>query len=336
MIYHELRDIEDDILSSNLDKFSLRNIFHEKEKENITINKVKNIYRKYDFGTVRLIVTEDELAAKSSRISSQTADAYSGMILTIKKIRDDSDYAYTILRHNLVTTHTKLQGEVESVVPESELMRCEQHSDQIDLVKKSILSNTENTVDAFLEIIKRVVDLQAQIKGFEILEGEVDLDIGIHNIKRVLLNILYPYYEEFKKVNVSIYINIPSDSSDQYSINIDYQIFNIAMHHFLNNIIKYAKPYSKVTISFDESSRILKFSMLSIKINKDELKSIFELRTSGKNVGELAGDGVGMYMVKKALFLLNSRIEILPDYHEYETIQNIPYVRNNFLIYLAE
>ncbi len=333
MIYHELKDIENRLLSSNLEEFNKSSLFSGKEKENITIEKIKNIYREYDFGSVRLIATEDELAAKTSRISSRVADAYSRMILTIKKIRDDSDYTYTTLRHNLVTTHTKLQGEVGSVVSESELMKCEQHSDQVDFVKKSILSDTQKTTDAFLEIVKRVVDLQAQIKGFEMLEGKVDLDIGTHNIRKILLNILYPFYKELKEANISIYVNIPTDTSEIYSIQCDYQVFNIAMHHFINNIIKYAKPYSKVSITFNQDQKTLMFSMLSIKINKEELKTIFDLKISGKNVGELAGDGVGMYMVKKSLNLLGASMEVSPNYNEHETAQDIHYIRNNFIIY---
>ncbi len=333
MIYHELKDTENRLLSSNLEEFTKSSIFSGKEKENITLEKIKNIYREYDFGSVRLIATENELAAKTSRISSQTADAYSRMILTIKKIRDDSDYTYTTLRHNLVTTHTKLQGEVGSVVSESELMKCEQHSDQVDFVKKSILFDTQKTTDAFLEIVKRVVDLQAQIKGFEMLEGEVDLDIGTHNIKKILLNILYPFYKELKEVNISIYVNISTDISETYPIQVDYQVFNIAMHHFINNIIKYAKPYSKVSITFNQDQKTLIFSMLSIKINKEELKTIFDLKISGKNVGELAGDGVGMYMVKKSLNLLGASMEVSPNYNEHEIVQGIHYVRNNFIIY---
>ena len=333
MIYHELKDSEGYILSSNLEEFTLKAIFDGKERENTTLNKYKNIYREYDFGSVRLIATEDELATQSSRISSQVADAYSRMILTLKKMRDDSAYTYTTLRHNLVTTHTKLQGEVGSIVTENELMRCEKHSDQISLVKKSISFDTKKTADAFLEITKRVIDLQAQIKGFEMLEGKLDLDIGTHNIKKVLLNILYPFYKELNEANVTIYINIPDEIAEQNPVEIDYQIFNIAMHHFINNIIKYAKPYSKVNIIYEEKNKSLKFTMSSVKINKEELKSIFNLKTSGKNVGELAGDGVGMYMVKESLTLLGASMEISPNYNDCETIQNVQYIRNDFYVH---
>lgn len=333
MIYYELKDQESLVLSSNIADFSNIAMFDGKERENIKIGKYKNIYRIYPHGTVRLIIANDKDLLNSTRLVSDTANAFSYTLAVMRKMKNIQEERYRVFSHNLVTTHAKLQGEVNSVIPDSILVACSQHSEQFEAVKKAISSDLDSASESFLQIIKRLVDLQAQMQGFKILSDDAVVDMSYHNLKRVLLNISYPFFDDFKKIGVNLRLGIDDDIAAENLVCIDYKLFNVAMHHFMNNIVKYVKPYSRVDVNFFPESNSLEFSMRSIKIDKSESKNIFCLGVSGKNVSSLAGDGVGMFMVEKALKLLNAHMEVRSDYSSQEVISGVPYVENKFIIH---
>jgi signal transduction histidine kinase len=333
MIYHEIRDSLGVVISSNIEKFDDEHVFVGKENENIqTAQKVKNFFRSYKNCSVRLVTTSDENF--TTRIASRTADAFAGMVTSLEKIKEDKNLAFLILSHNLITSHGKIQGEIESVVLEP-LTKYKTHLEQKDKIKQLILSDIENAAESMLQISKRVIDMQAQIQGFRMLSEAIKLDQGQHNIKRLLLNILYPFYQDFDEAYVNIHVNIDDEIAENNSIVLDYKIFNVVLHHFLNNAVKYTKPHSKILIYYLPEERGIVFSMDSVKIEKDELKTIFNLGVSGKHAGNLAGDGVGMYMIKKGLTIMGGKIEIEPDYRNHSNVDGIEYVRNVFKIFLS-
>jgi signal transduction histidine kinase len=134
---------------------------------------------------------------------------------------------------------------------------------------------------------------------------------------------------------VDLRIHISDDDAEKNPVYLDYKMFNLAMHHFMNNAVKYAKPYSKISISFNFKDSILSIVMMSVKIDKDEIKEIFKLGVSGKNVGTRAGDGVGMFMIDKALTLLGAKMNIHPDYMKHETVHDTHFTENTFLIFIS-
>ncbi|MFA5990811.1 MAG: hypothetical protein WC794_01020 [Candidatus Doudnabacteria bacterium] len=331
MIYFEIRNNKGLILATNIDSFNDNNLFLGNEYKNISVKNYKNVFKKFESGTVRLIGDKKDDLFLSKKIVSRTIQAYSEIINVLNSLKTSQESTNKIFFHNLITTHTRLQGEVETIISEDALIKCNDHISQIAAVKKSIQSNPNGVSESMLEVVKRVTDLQAQIEGLKMLSGEVNTDFGFHNIKRVLLNISYPFYNEFKKNNISLNINIDDQESENYKFRIDYKLFNVAMHHFFNNIVKYAKPYSHVRVNMYGETKVIEFIMHSIKINKEELSEINKLHVSGINVGDLAGDGVGMYMIKHALDRLGAYLEIRPNYSRCEYIINIPYVENRFL-----
>lgn len=270
----------------------------------------------------------------NKHIADKTAEAYVRLI----KVRDDlkSDYKseYAILSHNLITSYSLLQDALGRIIPEEGLAKAENHAEQINIVEKILNSNQQLSAEALLAVVKRVADLQAQIGGLKILSGNNRLDLGNHNIKKVLQNIIFPFYEDFKKNNITIRWRIDYDLAELHQIKTDYKILNVALHQLLNNAVKYTMPYSHIDISFDDDERRLIFDMDSIKIEPDEIDRIFELRYRGKNVKKIdAGEGIGMYMAKKALDLLNVTILVHPKYeNEQADILQNKYTRNKFIL----
>lgn len=238
------------------------------------------------------------------------------------------------MSHNLVTSHSLLQDALEQLVPEESLSNAQSHFNQIEIVKNLLESKKQNFAESVLLITKRVIDLQAQIEGFKILSGTNKLDMGNHNIKKVLRNILYSFNDDFNRNNIELRWHIDFDLAEKYPLKIDYKKLNVALHHFFNNATKYTRPNSYIDITYDPINRILSFGMMSVKIEPNEVKDIFTLRFRGKNASKIqSGDGVGMYMVKKALDLLKANIEVEPNYSKHEEgINGVKYTFNSFII----
>lgn len=252
----------------------------------------------------------------------------------IDKIENKQGLDYTILSHNLITTHSHLQDVLESIVPEESLAGANDHAGQIGIVKKILEKDVTQSARTFLDILKRVVDLQAQIEGFKILSGERKPDIGEHNILKVIQNIIYPFYAELLSNHVSIKWHINPEVAETKKVKTDYKALNVILHHLLTNAVKYTKPYSCIDINFNERNLELSFSMKSIRIERDELTKIFDLGYCGKNVPSAsAGEGVGMFMVKKAADLLKIEVSIEPDYSAHiEEVGDVKYSPNEFVL----
>lgn len=326
MIFFEIIKNNDTVLS---------NIKSHSRQEFLNSSTVRNISRSINGFKINLFGTDyDYKLLANKHIADKTAEAYLNIISVKDDLRNEYGQEYAILSHNLITSHSLLQDAVWRIIPEVSLVDAENHSSQIDIVKKLLEANQQKSAESILAIVKRVVDLQAQIEGFKILSGNVHLDFGNHNIKKVLQNIIYPFYEDFRKNNINIRWYIDYDKSEINPIKTDYKILNVALHHILNNAVKYIMPYSYLSISFDNDTKTLTFEMISLRIEPYELDKIFEFKYRGKNVKKIdAGEGIGMYMVKKALNLVGAKILINPDYDkEQADVYNNKYVLNKFLI----
>lgn len=288
-------------------------------------------------GIVELIATDlDANLFLRNKMSKIVLRAYGKLFKLLKDIESEQSKRYTIFEHNLITTHSRLQDSIGSILPEKQLVRAENYIGQIAVAEKAIQSDTKKIAELMLNIAKRIVDLQAQLEGFKMLSGNAKLDLGQHNIKPLLENIVHPYYEEFDKNWVKIKWYIDDKEAEANPIKTDYKILNVALHHLLNNASKYTKPHSTLEISFDQDKQQIRFKMTSTRIDRDEIERIFEFEYCGRNVPqEMAGDGIGMYMAKVALQLLGGDIFVEPEFNApIDKVNEIRYTSNVFIIQL--
>lgn len=330
MIYFELHDENSELIYSTIEMERKFDIFSSEKTNTIIIDNYKQFYRNYEFGSVRIIADIDDEKVSTSKIAKRTLDTYSELILVLKAINNEQKVQYSIFSHNLITTHSRLQDEIESIVPENKLARATNYREQIEFVKESVVSDINDVSESIFEIAKRIIDLQAQITGFKVLSGEIKPDIYPQNIKKVLQNIIYPYYDDFKKREIDIKLWIKEEDAMLSFISLDYKLFNIALHHFLNNAVKYGLPKSYIKILYDPKNKCVSFDMMSLKIDENEKDNLFKLNISGKNAQGLAGEGIGMYMIKKSMDLLNARLEIDIGSRNEVTFQDRIYNRNIF------
>lgn len=335
MLYYELLDTSDAQLASNFPSCPEAALF-QGLTETLRKSNASYIYRKYDDGVVRIIATGDDVRyLASSRNATATAEAYHQLIFLMSKLKEVYSKQYRILSHNLVTTHSMLQDIIGTLVPEYEVSFTKKHSEQVEIVKKTISKDLVEAAKSVLSASKRIVDMQAQIQGFKILSGESELELGSHNISKVLEYITPPFYESFHERGIYVKFNLDKEAAEANKLEIDFKVLNVAIHHLLNNAQKYTKENTQVDINYDSSKKILVFSMKSVRIDEDELGFVFDLGFSGRNAKNAGseGDGIGMYMVKKALDLIGAKILIQPDYSTDEHYSTTWYTKNKFMIF---
>jgi signal transduction histidine kinase len=316
---------KNEVLFSNLDSFD----------GNLNGSRVRKIYRNIDGYDLELWGNDyDYKLLGNKHIADKTAEAYINIIKLSKGLRNEFGKEYAIISHNLITAYSLLQDSIEKVIPEFTLADTKNYLEQLDIVKNVLAKDQQNAAEGFLTITKRSVCIQAQLEGFKILSGVKQINIGKHNIDKVVKNIVHPFYDDFNKKNIEIKYHIDFDYADNNPLETDYKILNMALHHILNNAVKYTLPYSPIHIGFDGKARTLYFKMMSVKIENDEIDKIMELGYRGKNIDRNdPGEGVGMYMVKKALDLINAIIKVESDPGtETKDLFGIKYTKNKFSI----
>ncbi len=308
-------------------------IYYSNVPDNIDSFPRKVIQREYSDYSLEIIATEKDILLFGSERHRRAVTVISeNLIQILDQLEERQNNRYTILSHNLITTHAHLQDIVENIVPAEKLAQAKDHFAQLEIAKNYLIEDTEASADALLGVIKRVVDLQAQIEGFKILSKQRKLDLGDHNILKVLENIIHPFYQDFLSNNIDIKWHIDSSITEKYKLRTDFKVINVILHHLLTNAVKYTRPYSCIDINYYPENRELVFSMRSIRIEQDEIEKIFDLQYCGKNVPQsLAGEGVGMYMVRKAADLIGIQVKVQPDFQaRIEEIESVKYTPNKF------
>ena len=103
-------------------------------------------------------------------------------------------------------------------------------------------------------------------------------------------------------------------SNNLSTIEIDKNLFRIALNNLLTNAIKYNKPNGKVTLLADETDDQLtiKISDTGIGIDDHDQKHIFEkfYRSENDNVRQKQGNGLGLALVKEIVELHGGKISL--------------------------
>ena len=126
------------------------------------------------------------------------------------------------------------------------------------------------------------------------------------NLKGLIQKVLYKY--ELLELEKNIDVNVKGD--EHLIIKTDYKFFKIVVENLIQNALKYSLENESVHIEFNQKTLILKnktFTNLS-----EEALNLFSPFKRGENsVGKnIEGSGLGLYIVKNILELLNLKYEI--------------------------
>lgn len=235
------------------------------------------------------------------------------------------------LQHNVNTYNATIQDEIMNLVPLDDIH--DNWRGVVSFVEGIIKNNTRLAAITLLKVIKFSTFITAEMTVYDYINAEqIKLETYPHYIHKIIKLSLQPYFLEF--VENSIDINM---SACYERVLVDYPSITIILGHLWNNTIKYIHPSSTIDISFQTKDKQLKINinMLSLKIEKDEIYSIFEEGRSGKWAKMVSknGHGIGMYYIKRLVELNGGCFEVLAGNNVLKA-DGIPYGYNEFTITL--
>ncbi|MEW9094711.1 MAG: sensor histidine kinase [Clostridiaceae bacterium] len=194
----------------------------------------------------------------------------------------------------------------------------------VSVINLLVQNNYENEV--FQKVLletKRIDYNLLQILTFlRIDDFEKDMKIERVNLKSIVLEVVNDLKEFFIGESVFPKVSISQD----LRVNTDKKWIKYAIYQIINNGIKYSTKGKNVYINAFEEKGMIVLEILNegIGIKKSDINRIFDLFFTGDN-GRIFGEstGVGLYIVKKILDILEHKI----------TVKSQPGERTAFYIY---
>lgn len=126
------------------------------------------------------------------------------------------------------------------------------------------------------------------------------------NLKGLIQKVLYKY--ELLELEKNIDVNVKGD--EHLIIKTDYKFFKIVVENLIQNALKYSLENESVHIEFNQKTLILKNKTFT-NLNEETLNLFSPFKRGESSVGKyIEGSGLGLYIVKNILELLNLKYEI--------------------------
>lgn len=246
--------------------------------------------------------------------------------VSLQKLKTKSDFRR--FKHNLVSHHTIMLQEMESAFPIDSSEKGIHN--QIDFVLELLQKKPRESALSILKVIKSINLMKAEFDVYDMLSSEKpNLEFYSHNPHKLVLLVLNPFWLEL--IEKGIRIDVRECDGE---ICVDYKSISVVFSHIFENASKYIANNTQLKISFTNSEDAIEivFEMTSLKIKSDEIDKIFDEDFSGEyaKATTLAGNGIGMSIVKKLVELNNGTVELKIDIDPKQRTKfmNIPFERN--------
>lgn len=324
-------DSEGKVVHSNMTDEEYR-LFQEDSLGKASNNKVKHRSRKISINGYRVeIFTRDKDLVSSSRVFKNFLNNMGNLLnvffLERQRAEESGRQDLRRLIHNLETYNAQALQEISQLAPQFLLAKLP-WNEKNELVQTNVKKDSEATANIILKLGRINQGIKTEISVFSKLDQKnPELKIQYHNIHRILMNTLYLFFPDFSEKNV--FVNVEQCSFD---VCVDYESISVVLYHIIQNAVKYCRPKENIEIDFikyDDSIGI-QFKMSSLRVEDDEVTSIFNQSVSGVNAvrHNLSGSGTGMALIKRIVELNNGNIEFKPLRSGIMDLNNIPYENN--------
>jgi len=255
------------------------------------------------------------------------------VIQNIENTKNKENQKTRRLKHNLINHNTNILQELYKLIPQDSFKAGVNH---LDLIQNGLTKDIKKSAFTYLKVLKSSNLMKAEFDVYEMLDKDnPDLDFYEHKIHKVIILTLNPFWLDLIENNININIQASLEK-----VIIDYKTISVALSHIFDNATKYIMPNSELKISFTNSNNyiIIEFDMISLKVEPEEIEKIFTEGISGywSEQLELAGDGIGMYMISKLIKLNKGDVEFKANVDRTKAMKynNIPYENNKIIIKL--
>lgn len=289
----------------------------------------------------RLYVCCPNEEVPSKRVFKRVFDAICSLLPSVEVLRsrleDGPQTRSGRLIHNLKTLNAMSTQEFYALASQQRLARLS-YREQVDEVERIVRADPRAAARAFLRIHKNNIASRCEFGSYEKFnDTNPKLDIQKHDIRRVLLNILHPFFPDFSDKGIYVEAKWCTER-----ISLDYETFQVAIFHLIDNAAKYTAPDTPFDITFfyEGGSFVASFEMTSLAIAEEDAERIFRDGFSADGSRQLgnSGDGLGLGIAKKLLSLNNARLVVERSIDETMSLDynGQRYERNAFQIWIDE
>ncbi len=324
IIFFELWNEKGDIISRSGRLDLLPEEFILNPQKNFKAGGFRNAYRTNSQGSVRIVIDEKNKLFQGIASIQRACVIYLSFIPKLKQIqmsqRQSFDAIIRRFSHNLIKFQKRFKDNFSRLI--SDKSRARSYADFKNEVEKRIKGNTSVAADDVCQMSHRAIDLDAQIETLRIIGGYADNTGTLlsTDIKKAMYRLTNPFLDELSKRKIDISIDIENITSANNKVSVVHSLFNAAIWQLLDNASKYVLSNSIIEITADLNSKPKKvmIKMISICIDEDEYEEIFKETYQGRHVKKNEetgigkdGNGIGMFIVRKALGFMKSKINVV-------------------------
>lgn len=169
-----------------------------------------------------------------------------------------------------------------------------------------------NKKDEYLLDIKTNIDRMTQMTDELLLISKIDNEkIDLKNNLLDLIEFCQETIAEFEQTNKKNQIKFNCDRA-KLEVKLDGQLLRSIIINLLSNAVKYSSNNTQINFSLEVKGNclILAIEDRGIGIPQKDKELIFEPFHRGKNVSNIPGTGLGLYIVKKFVNILGGKIKI--------------------------
>ena len=233
---------------------------------------------------------------------SDSKDEMRELAETFNEMLDRLENSFEAQKQFLTNISHELRTPLAAIITELELSANKERSVE---EYKTVIQNSWSDAKKIVRLSNNLLDLaRASYDPAEISFKETRID-------EVLLEAQQQVQQGRQDCKILIHYEKEIESDHQISIYGNRYLLKVAFANLFENACKFSEnAQSKVAISFDEKSTILKFSDEGIGISEEDLKNIFSPFFRGENKVFAEGHGIGLSLTEKIIHLHQGRIEV--------------------------
>lgn len=330
MIYYEIKNDIGKVVISNIKDFSQEYNYRNQKNFSDHIKGIgcKGIYEVVDNISVWLVIEDEDDLLKSSKLLRRTFDFYKKIAIGICKQQREQ---LSGTRHILPSIHTQMTQEIDLFTQDNPgLFYGESFKASKRNISDFAQDRPDDTARLIVNINKLVLDMGAHLRGIDIIHfgKQYSPEIKSVRVKQAILNQYASFASGFDEAFLSIKVN---NIDDDATVMVDKNMFCLVMYNLLSNALKYCMPESEVRFNFSNESKKLDVSMISLRIESDEIQDIFNEGVRGKHAKTSSGSGIGLFVIKNALEKMGKKPMLIePNYQKNSNLNGEPYVENHF------
>ena len=196
----------------------------------------------------------------------------------------------TSLSHDIRTPLTSLDGYIQLLKVSDNLDKKDYYTD--------ILQDRVNVLNYMIENLFIYSKLQNQT---------FHLELEKCNLKKILVNTIFQYYEEFKKENIDLTIEFNEDE-DYYIVSNETALIRI-IQNAIKNILEHAKDSAVITMSKVHNGITIEFKNKFDSSDKVDPNRIFDLFYKSDSARSKSSSGIGLTVVEELVRQIKGNIK---------------------------